>query len=214
MKLRVSHPSKRGYAIVKVNPADSIVAVQLVGDEMLTELPAKYSSRSAFPRMYAWSVVYQELKSAGFVAEPVAEDTDALTAEPATNEKVALFCRLYKHFKGTKYSMNGKDVGMLKCISIDEPLLNFYFDESKLPDNAATWLWKGKQSVRNLCTFYNEVRAQMVTPTSKHPNHWVPEHAKKLDGEGMTEYVRHLKSLGLVPKKHADGSTMDWVKPS
>lgn len=137
--------------------------------------------------------------------------------ELAVNERVALFCRLYKQHKGIAYRMSPKDVGIIKALPVTEALLSYYLNEAELPENPTTWLWRGKQSVSNLRNYWNEVMTSMQVPVpekvkSRHPNKWDREHLRKLDGEGITEYYRHLKSLGLVPRKHPDGSTIDWVK--
>ena len=214
MKYRVTHPEHRGHAIFKV-VGDVIKGVLAVGDQMLCTLPSTYRTTSVYPKLLGWNQALADLKLRGYIVQDELEDTHVMVPELASNEKVALWCRLYKLFKGTAYTMNGKDVGMLTKLPVTDALLTYYLDETNLPENSTTWLWRGKQSIANLTTYFNQVRTAMVVPIaekSKHPNHWVPEHAKKLDGAGMTEYVRHLKGLGLTVKKDATGSTIDWVK--
>jgi hypothetical protein len=149
-----------------------------------------------------------ELRSSGFTVELV-------QPELKTNEAIALFCRLYERHKGVKYTVTKKDAGMVAKLKVTEPVLLYYFDEESMPENSTTWLWRGKQSVPNLCRYYNEVRASMVAPAAptgaKHPNQWSPEYFKKLDGAGITSYMQHLKSLGLVPKRGRDGSILEFV---
>ncbi|HRF80141.1 MAG TPA: hypothetical protein PL070_08640, partial [Flavobacteriales bacterium] len=67
-----------------------------------------------------------------------------------TNEKLALWCRLYEQFKGIKYKVSPADSGKMKTLSINEELLTFYLDDKELPENATTWLFRGKQSIANL----------------------------------------------------------------
>lgn len=145
------------------------------------------------------------LKEHGFKVEIV-------KPELQTNEKIALFCRLFKQFKGVAYKVTPKESGTMRHIHVDEDMLRYYFDEEHMPKDQTTWLWRGKQSISNLYTYQNQVRAAMQQPQgSKHPNYWSREHYNKLDGAGITEYMRRLKSLGLVPKKHADGTILDFI---
>lgn len=132
--------------------------------------------------------------------------------ELAVNERIALFCRLYKHFKGAAYVVTPKESGTMRHIQVDQEMLTFYLDEERMPQNQTTWLWRGKQSVSNLYTYQNQVRAAMLQPVvSKHPNVWSREHYVKLDGPGITEYMRHLRSLGLVAQMAKDGTIIDFV---
>lgn len=212
MKYRCTHPQRRGYAIIKVN-GDNVVGVLANGQAVLTALPQSYMTFTAFPRLYGWEQVKHQLIQDGWQVAVEAEGPQATESMP-TNEKVAMWCRLYKHFKGASYAVNGKDAGMLGQMSITEALLTYYLDDKNLPENATTWLWRGKQSVRNLQTYFNEVRTAMLAPAppaSKHPNQWAAGHAAKLDGHGLTEYYQHLKSLGLTAKRARDGSIIDWV---
>lgn len=120
-------------------------------------------------------------------------------------DRVALFCKWYKHYKGLPYKATGIDGKRLKEFgsNLTEPLLKFYLDDTNMPDTPTTWLFKGKQSIANLLRYWNEVHAAMAAPApSRHPNHWSREHYNKLDGPGITEYFRHLKSLGLEVVKH------------
>lgn len=135
-------------------------------------------------------------------------------AKMPTNEKVALWCRMWQAYKGEKWSIAGPDAKRLGELAVDEALLHWYLNDKAMPDTSQTWLWKGKQSISNLYHYFNQVKVAMAAPPpSKHPDHWSREHYAKLDGPGVSEYIVHLKSLGLVPKKHRDGTIMDYVKP-
>lgn len=136
-------------------------------------------------------------------------------AKLPTNEKVALWCRLWKEHKGEKWVINGPDAKRIGEMAIDEPFLRWYLNDKDMPDTPQTWLWKGKQSVGNLWHYINQVRVAMAAPPpSKHPDHWDRAHLAKLDGQGIGEYHRHLRELGLVAKKHPDGTILDYVKPT
>lgn len=135
-------------------------------------------------------------------------------AKLPTNLKVALWCRLWKEYKGEKWVIGGPDAKRLGEMALDEPLLRWYLNDKDMPDTPQTWLWKGKQSVGNLFHYINQVKVAMAAPPpSKHPDHWDREHFAKLDGQGIGEYFKHLRALGLVAKKHRDGSILDFVKP-
>ncbi len=43
------------------------------------------------------------------------------------------------------------------------------------------------------------------------PNQYSKDYECKCTPEQMQAYWAHLRSLGLAPKKHADGSTLDWI---
>lgn len=154
----------------------------------------------------------QALRDTGLTIEEVTAST-----ELPVNKRVALFCSLYEEYKKVKYRMNAKDIGMMKQLPVTEAILRYYLDEKASPDNATTWLWKHKQSVRNLSTYWNELLTAMqqpqqaAAPKSKHPDHWDAAYHRKLDGPGITSYFQHLRSLGLVVKKHRDGSILDFV---
>lgn len=213
MKYRCTHPQKRGWAIVKVD-GDNVIGVLANGQMILTDLPQIYMTFTAYPKLYGWEQVRHHLAQAGWKVSEEVEQTTPATASIPANEKVALWCRLYKRFKGAPYAVSGRDAGMIGQMAITEELLTYYLDDQNLPENATTWLWRGKQSVRNLQTYFNEVRTAMLMPVptaSKHPNQWSAAHASKLDGTGLTEYYQHLKSLGLTAKRARDGSILDWV---
>jgi hypothetical protein len=154
----------------------------------------------------------QVLRNTGLTIEHV-----TASQELPTNKRVALWCSLYEHYNKVKYRVNDKDVGMMKRLPITEDILRYYLDNKTLPDTPTTWLWKHKQSVKNLSTYWNEVLTSMQQPQAavatkaKHPNHWDAAYYRKLDGPGITSYFQHLRSLGLVVKKHRDGSILDFV---
>lgn len=154
-----------------------------------------------------WEPLRAELLDAGCII---------LESEPAmaTNQKVALWCRLYEQHKGLKYRVTGKDAGMLSKLPLNEDLLAWYLNDKDMPQNATTWLWRGKQSVANLARYWNEVRAAMAAPAaSRWPDHYSKEYERKLTGEDITAYRRHLRSIGLTPVVGRDGAIIDF-KPA
>lgn len=211
MIYHITHPRFQGGAVrIQCTPEGEAVKVYLaepayirIGMDIIMP-PA----REAGTNLFRFSPAdIQRLRSEGYVITQEEEDIP-------TNKKIALWCRIWAEFKPVKYTMVGADAGRIKGIRLSEELLRWYLNDKDMPQTPATWHWRGKQSVSNLVRYYNEVRAAMVAPPeSKHPDHWSREHMMKLDGPSIAEYHKHLKSLGLVPKKHADGSILDYVKP-
>jgi hypothetical protein len=128
------------------------------------------------------------------------------------SQRIALWCQLWKQYKGTAYRVMPSDAGKMRHLKLDAAMLHYYLNDDALPAVGAPWYWRGKQSISNLVKYQNEVRASMSAPApSRHPNHWSQEHLRKLDGAGITEYHRHLKGLGLVARIARDGSILDYV---
>lgn len=128
-------------------------------------------------------------------------------------DKVALFCKWYKHYKGINYRATPADGKRLKDFSADlsERLLKFYMDDEKMPDTPTTWLFRGKQSVNNLLRYWNEVNAAMLAPPpSRFPNTWDPKIAQRLTGPELSGYYAHLRGLGLKPIHWHDGTIRTW----
>lgn len=122
-----------------------------------------------------------------------------------TNEKVALFCRLYEMYAEVKYKVSPADSGKIKHIKIDQELLLHYFTS----DN---FLFKGKYSIGNLVKYYNELLAEMAKGNKgKYPNYWKEDFENKLTNTERNEYWAHLRSLGLEAKKDKMGKTIEWI---
>lgn len=122
----------------------------------------------------------------------------------ATNEKIALFCRIYEKHVGIKYKVSASDSGKIKTIQVDENLLGHYF-------RSENFLWKGKYSISNLVKYYNELRADIIQGGKpKHPDQWDAEYFRKLKTDQISDYYRHLKSLGLKVIKDGTGRILDW----
>lgn len=121
-----------------------------------------------------------------------------------TNEKIALWCTTYERYCGVKYKVNGKEAKQIQKYDITEPLLKAYFE-------SAEW-WAAQKSLTGYMTHYNEVRRVSVQGTGrKWPNGWDKIFEQKLSPPELTEYWRHLRSIGLEPKKNAVGNTIDWI---
>lgn len=93
----------------------------------------------------------------------------------------------------------------MKTLTVDEAMLTAYF-------TSQNFLFKSKQSIANLAKYYNELRAEIAANgKSKHPDSWSLEHENKLSPQELPDYWKHLRSLGLEPKKDRVGKTVDWV---
>ncbi|MES2651282.1 MAG: hypothetical protein V4663_06050 [Bacteroidota bacterium] len=124
----------------------------------------------------------------------------------ATNEKIAMWCRLYEVYVGTKYIVSPADSGKIKNLKLDEAILFYYF-------TSQNFLFKSKYSISNLTKYYNELIAEIAnTGKGKHPDQWSLEYENKLDQQGRSEYWAHLRSKGLIAKKDRLGRTIDWIK--
>lgn len=124
-----------------------------------------------------------------------------------TNEKIALFCKLYEVYVGVKYKVSPADSGKIKHIKLDQELLLHYFTS----DN---FLFKDKYSISNLVKYYNELLAEISKgKKGKYINYWDEGFEAKLTPNELKEYWAHLRSLGLEARKEQrTGKTIDWVK--
>lgn len=197
------------YRITKANTPGQL-KVSAAGDGRAEKV--YFEGHALLMELHAYATMVWDLTLVALLKEH-GYKVEVTAPELQTNEKIAIWCRLYKNFKGVPYRVTPKETGMIRHMPMDEPLLQFYLDEEKMPQNATTWLWRGKQSISNLYTYHNQVRTAMAQPASKgkHPNHWSREHYQRLDGQGISEYMVHLRSLGLVARKHRDGSILDFI---
>lgn len=215
MIYRVTYPSnpaldgQHGRFLVS-DDTDIIRSVYVDGDVMIPSLATFFVPEGNYKfRGRMWREVAEQLRAAGYVIEERGEKE-----EKAPDNKVALWCRLYKEYKGVAYKVSGADAGKMKRLNVTEELLRWYLDEAKLPQNSTTWLWRGKQSIGNLSHYWNEVNTARTTPAaSKHPNTYDRDYERKLTGEGITEYRKHLRSLGLVPVTDRSGAITTYRKP-
>ena len=190
-----------------VDDSDGIVrSVYLDRKMMVVEMMRVLWHAKTEPLQWA-SVHAALLQAGGFTIQERNEGQDI-----PTNKKLALWCSKYEQHKRVKYKVSAADSGKMKSLAITEELLEYYLNDDKLPQNATTWLFRGKQSIANLVKYQNEVRTSMAQGApSKFPSSYSAEYERKLDGPGITAYRKHLASLGLVPKRARDGSIMDYI---
>ncbi|TWI22180.1 hypothetical protein [Sphingobacterium siyangense] len=126
--------------------------------------------------------------------------------EMATNRKVAMFCLMYEKCNRIKYKASRQDGGKISSIKITEEILKHYFESEN-------FLFKGKHSISNLVRYYNELLLEISKKgTVGFPNSWSKDYADKLSPADLSEYWKHLRGLGLKPKKDRLGNTTDWIK--
>ncbi len=141
-----------------------------------------------------------ELKSIGLEVSRVADKT---------NEKIALFCDYYmKYHNGLKYKVSPADSGKIKHVVITDKLLTVYFTS----DN---FLFKNKHSISNYTRYFNELNQEANKPKenkpkSKYPNQYNASFERTLSGNELSNYWKHLRDLGLKPKK-VRGRVVDWL---
>lgn len=123
------------------------------------------------------------------------------------NQKIALFCEYYmKYNNGLKYKASRADGSKIREFKVTDILLTAYF-------RSQNFLFKGKWSVGNLVKYYNELLLEIsMAGKSKHPDYWDKAYEIKLKSEELPDYWRHLRGLGLQPKKDRFDITIDWVK--
>ena len=138
----------------------------------------------------------RDFEGIGLQVVPVAIDK--------TNDKIALFCRLYERFVGVKYKVSRADAGKMKLIKVDEGMLRHYFASTN-------FLFKGKYSIANLVKYYNELQAEIANyGKPSFPNGWDVNFAAKLSGSEVSAYYAHLRGLGLKPRRDQAQRIVDW----
>lgn len=127
-------------------------------------------------------------------------------------EKISLFCRLYKHHRGSSYVTFPADSRVIERVTVNEELLNAYFT------NTAWWASQPK-SIRNYCSNYNEVR-QLLKPKEEtkpkargknFPDEYDRQYESTLKPQELALYWAHLRSLGLAPEKE-NGRVTGWKR--
>jgi len=137
-----------------------------------------------------------DVSASGLPMEPV---TGKLTAD-----KIALFCRMYKQYCLLDYKISRAETGIIKGAEVTEQLLKVYFENTD-------W-WSKIKTVTNYYKNLNEIRRiAAVGNNPKFPNGWDKTFSAKLSPQQLPEYFRHLRSIGLEPKKNPLGHVIDWI---
>lgn len=158
----------------------------------------------------------KELSASGFCGLKI-ENTTAPVQSPVinnpdvpplkSNEKIALFMDAYaNNSNGLKYRITEREAGMIKNYDVTIELLKTYFSSNSV-------LFKDKYSISNYCKFYNELcrEAYSTIGSSKFPKKYDRDYEAKLTGKELSEYWKHLRGLGLTPKKDRQGRTTNWL---
>lgn len=119
------------------------------------------------------------------------------------NTKIALFCKFFKKYNNVSYVISQAEIGMINRVEVTEDLLLRYFESD-------AW-WAKPKTVTGFVKNHNELRTLTVNNNpSGHPNSWDAEYFKKLTGPQISDYYRHLGSLGLEAVKDRLGAMIDW----
>lgn len=193
MKTVYNLTSKKLKGLIRV----SFVSGVFNGIETEIKEPLKYEQFTALmSRTHFVEQDIDEFKALGF----------DIALEQPTNEKIALFCRLYEERVGVKYKVSRADSGKMKEVKVDEELLKHYFFTS------TNFIFLNKYSIANLVKYYNELKAELASVgKSSHPSHYSKEYETKLQPSEVAGYWAHLRGLGLSPKKNRVGVTINWV---
>jgi hypothetical protein len=123
------------------------------------------------------------------------------------NEKIALFCAFYEKYCGIKYKITPTEIGMIKKAEVTEELLKRFFESNEF--------WAKVKQVGYYVRNVQELKRMTVqTSAGGHPHVFDKAYLNKLEGAAISSYYTHLRSLGLVAKKNALGTIIDFVKPS
>lgn len=124
----------------------------------------------------------------------------------AANKKIAIFCEIYEKYNKVKYKATRQDGGKIKEIKVTPEILESYFQS----DN---FLFKGKHSISNFVRYYNELMIEISKKGKpSFPDSWSKTYEEKLSPADLSAYWKHLRGLGLKPKKNAIGNIIEWVK--
>lgn len=126
-------------------------------------------------------------------------------------QKISLFCRLYKHHRGSTYTVFPADSRAIELVPVTEELVNTYFTNTE-------WWSKQPKSIRNYCSNINELR-QLIKPKEepvvkrgkKYPDEWDRTYENTLRPTELQGYWQHLRSLGLAPVRE-NGTIVRWAK--
>lgn len=124
--------------------------------------------------------------------------------------KIAAFCKKYQEVYGKKYVRNTADITAIRPVPMTQELLELYFHNQE-------WWGKQPKSLRNYAKNYNALQQLQAKPAKKKravnfPDGYDPSFERKLRGSQLQQYWKHLRDLGLKPRKTATGKTIDWVK--
>lgn len=155
-------------------------------------------------RALMMSVAYQEEQVVAS-CQSIRLECEKVVEIPA-NRKVAMFCTHYEKQNTIKYKASRQDGGKIASIKITDEILTHYF-------KSESFIFKGKHSISNLVRYYNELLLEIAKQgTVGFPNTWSKIYADKLSPAELPEYWKHLRGLGLSPKKDRIGNIIDWVK--
>ncbi|MEN5434111.1 hypothetical protein ABE545_10750 [Sphingobacterium faecium] len=195
---------KQVYKLTSGKLDGSILLIYFNGLLKTIEIDVKSSLNEPQFRGLMSSVAYLEDQVVS-CSQAIGLDCEKII-ELAPNKKVAMFCVHYEKHNNIKYKASRQDGGKIASIKITDEILNHYFQSEN-------FIFKGKHSISNLVRYYNELLLEISKKgTVGFPNSWSKSYADKLTPGDLSEYWKHLRGLGLLPKKDRVGNTIDWVK--
>lgn len=124
---------------------------------------------------------------------------------PAVNEKIGLFCLVYKQRMGTAYKPTKAECSRLKTegTPVTRELLAIFLDKSR---------WWGKTlTISSYIARYNDlVLLAKQAGKPAFPDRYDRDFEKKLAAGALPLYWQHLRKLGLKPVKAKNGDIIDW----
>lgn len=123
--------------------------------------------------------------------------------------KIRLWCAAYKKHRNTTYNVSTKEKANLAKVAFSPALLTSYFTCTEY------WATTNHYDLGTYIREINKVRdlaANGMHKKSRWPDGFKPELVSKLQPQELTEYYTHLRSLGLSPKKDAQGRIIKWSK--
>lgn len=109
-------------------------------------------------------------------------------------EKIVLWCQLYKDAYNIAYKVSAAEVMKLKKVHVSKDLLRAYFEQ---PDKYPFL----PKSIENYVRTLNELLrlvAGKVSAEAKLPNHWNNDYYHTLSADAAIKYLQHLTALGFT----------------
>ncbi len=134
---------------------------------------------------------------------------ERITPEATTPamEKVKMFQEHYFQHIKIEYKKQAKDHLLISKKDVTPKLLTTYFTSSNV-------LFNKHHSIPNFCKFYQELCAEAAGAYQQkltYPDYYSKKFESSLPVQELPHYWKHLRGLGLVPKKTQTGQTVDWI---
>jgi hypothetical protein len=129
------------------------------------------------------------------------------------NEKIALWCRIYKELVNTTYKVSGKEAKLVSGAEFSEELVRTFF--------ACTEWWAKPKTLERYCNQNNalldHVARAKAGPASTFPDRYDAKFERTLNDEQRDLYRAHLRALGWeceLVTTPGGGTTARWKAPN